>query len=373
RVIDELGGKLLFHGVSMKPGKPLATGLVENKLIITLPGFPASTIFAFNTIVGPLIRKWTNMPHPIERQLRAILNQKIRSTTGRTHFKLVHLIKDKNIYQAYPVRGTSGSISMLDRADGYITIPAEVDFLNSGDNVTVTLLRDRLLLPHIIFIGSHDFVIDILFRRFRAKYPEFLVKQIFLGSTGGLSAIRQNECDIAGIHLFDESTREYNYPFIENWNLKDKVNMIKGYKRIQGLYVVKGNPKGIEGLKDLTRSNITFLNRNEGSGTRILLDHLLKNLGLDKQSIQGYHSITYSHSAAASAVFRNKVDVSIGIKPYAEIFSTDFIPLTEEEYDFLITKKSSEKPSVNQLIELLSSKEFRNDSELEKFHIDWYQ
>lgn len=373
RVIDELGGKLLFHGVSMKPGKPLATGLVENKLIITLPGFPASAIFAFNTIVGPLLRKWTNIPYPIERQLKALLNQKIRSTTGRTHFKLVHLIKDENTYQAYPVRGTSGSISMLDRADGYITIPEEVEFLNPGDNVTVTLLRDRLLLPHIIFIGSHDFVIDILFRRFRSKYPEFLVKQIYIGSTGGLSAIRQNECDVAGIHLFDENTREYNLPFIENWNLNDKVNMIEGYKRIQGLYVAKDNPKGIEGLKDLTRSDITFLNRNEGSGTRILLDYLLENLGLDKQGIQGYNSITYSHSAAASAVFRNKVDISIGIKPYAEIFGTDFIPLTEEEYDFLINKKSSEKASVNQLIEFLSSKEFRNDSELEKFHIDWIQ
>jgi len=373
RVIAELGGKLLFHGVSMKPGKPLAAGLVENKLIITLPGFPASAIFAFNTIVGPLLRKWSNLPYPVERQLKALLNQKIRSTTGRTHFKLVHLIKNENTYNIYPVRGTSGSISMLERADGYITIPEEVDFLNPGDNVTVTLLRDRLLLPHIIFIGSHDFVIDILFRRFRMKYPEFLVKQIYLGSTGGLSSIRQNECDIAGIHLFDENTREYNHPFVENWYLKDKVNMIKGYKRIQGLYVAKGNPKGIEGLEDLTRSDITFLNRNEGSGTRILLDHLLENLGLDKQGIQGYYSITYSHSAAASAVFRNKVDVSIGIEPYAEIFGTDFIPLTEEEYDFLINKKSSEKSSVNHLIELLSSKEFRNDSELEKFHIDWFQ
>ncbi|MFX0051994.1 MAG: molybdopterin biosynthesis protein [Candidatus Hermodarchaeota archaeon] len=372
RVIAELGGKLLFHGVSMKPGKPLATGLVDKKLIITLPGFPASAIFAYNTVIGPLLRKWTNTPYPIENELNALLNQKIRSTTGRTHFKLVHLITNGNTYQAYPVKGTSGSISMLERADGYITIPEEVDFLNPGDNVNVTLLRDRLLLPHIVFIGSHDFVIDILFRRFRTKFPEFIAKQIYLGSTGGISAIRQNECDIAGIHLFDETSREYNYPFIEKWNLKDKVHLIKGYKRIQGVFVAQGNPKGIKGLEDLTRPDISFLNRNEGSGTRILLEHLLKDLNLDKQDIKGFHSITYSHSAAASAVSRNKVDISIGIKPYAEIFGTEFIPLAEEEYDFLINKKSLEKSSVSQLIEFFSSKEFRNDNELEKYHIDWF-
>jgi putative molybdopterin biosynthesis protein len=373
RVITELKGSLLYHGVSMKPGKPLAAGIINERLVITLPGFPASAIFSFNTVIAPLLRQWTKHTVELNQKVQAIINQRIRSTPGRKQFKLVHVMKKGKEYYAYPVRGTSGSVSMLERADGYITIPEDVDFLNPGDNVTITLLRDKLSVPDLVFIGSHDFLIDYLFKKFRQKYPEYNTKVIYTGSTRGLSAIRNGECDIAGIHLLDENTKQYNTPFIDSWKLNELVTLIKGYTRHQGLYIQKGNPKKITDIKDLIRPDLSFLNRNEGSGTRILLDFLLRDLNLhnQKEKIHGYSSIAYSHSATASAVVRGKVDVSIGINSYAKHFGIDFIPLAKEQYDFLINNYSYEKIAVEKILELFSSDEFRQDVESKLERIKW--
>ncbi|MFW9997708.1 MAG: molybdopterin biosynthesis protein [Candidatus Odinarchaeota archaeon] len=364
RVVTELGGRLLFHGISMKPGKPLAAGLIKNKLLITLPGFPASAIFSFNAVIAPLIRKWTSTPLPRGRTLQATVSQKIRSITGRMQFKLVHVLKEGTSYRVYPVKGNSGSISMLEKADGYIVIPEEVEIVNQGETVDVMLLREELLLPDIVFIGSHDFVIDQLFHEFRRQYPEYTVKMIFTGSTGGLSAMSRGECDMAGIHLLDSESQQYNRPFIDSWKLSEKAELVKGYRRKQGIYITKGNPKGIKTLDDLLRDGITFLNRNEGSGTRILFDHLLKEMSSRKslppdelqKTIQGYKSVAYSHSATASAVARQKVTAAMGIEQYAKLYGLDFIPLKDEEYDFLIRKKSIEKAPVKLMMKLFSSK-----------------
>ncbi len=374
RVIEELGGELLFHGVSMKPGKPLAAGKIENKLVITLPGFPASAIFSFNAVITPLLRKWIKKPSYSEKSLKAKLNQKIRSSSGRSQFKLVHIIQTDEEYRIFPVKGTSGSISMLERADGFIVIPDNVEFLNPGSILEVKLLRERLYLPDIVFIGSHDLVLDRLFEAYRSKYPTSIVKQIYTGSTGGLSAIGKGECDIAGIHLFDEKAKQYNSPFIVEWQLNDKVTLIKGYTRKQGFYVQKGNPKRIMGLNDLLNSKITIMNRNEGSGTRILLDSLLKNMIslVDAEKlISGYSSVSYSHSAAANSVAHKKVDVSIGIEPYARLIGTDFIPIADEEYDLLIANKSLNKTPIKRLLNIFNSESFRSKIEIEIPNIRW--
>ncbi|MHA1973704.1 MAG: molybdopterin biosynthesis protein [Candidatus Hodarchaeales archaeon] len=371
RVISELGGKLLFHGVSLKPGKPLAVGIVNDKLIITLPGFPASAIFSFNTVIRPLLHKWTQRPINEKMKIQARLRQKIRSISGRMQFKLVYVMKEAEKYFAFPIAGNSGSVSMLEKADGYIIIPEEVEFLHPDEEVEVTLLREELLLNDIIFVGSHDYVIDKLFHEFRLKFPGYHVKQIYTGSTGGFAAMSNSACDIAGVHLLDPETSTYNTHFIDKWQLKDKVKLIKGYKRRQGLYVAKGNPKNITGLKDLFRDDIEFLNRNKGSGTRILLDILIENLrqqkfstedsiNISKEQINGYQIVAYSHSATASAVARGKVDVSIGIEQFAKIFGTEFIPLAVEEYDLLVTNKSLDKLAMKELLKIFKSEAFQS-------------
>lgn len=367
RSITDLGGNLLFHGVAMKPGKPLAVGILKDSLIVTLPGFPASAILSFNSVILPLIHKWMKIPIKQRDNINALLKQKIRNTTGRTNFKHVHIIKDNDKFVVFPVRGTSGSLTMLERADGFLTIEENKEFLLSGDRVDVALLKDKMILPDVVFIGSHDFIIDHLFKIFRKKYPEYHIKLIYVGSSKGFSAINIGECDIAGVHLLDEKTGEYNLPFIDKWNMREKITLIKGYTRLQGLYVPKGNPKRIKNLKDLLNKEITFLNRNKGSGTRILLDILLSKLNLQdnlsqknmKKLLKGFSTVAYSHSATANAVAQGRVDVSIGIKIYANLLGIDFIPLSEEKYDFLVRKKSQLKPGLRKLFDLFHSSDFR--------------
>ncbi len=368
RAITELGGRLLFHGVSSKPGKPLAAGIIDNKLIITLPGFPASAIFSFNTVIIPLLKKWSHLSSETLNSIFASVNQKILNTSGRTQFKLVHVLKSGDSYRIYPVKGNSGSVSALERADGFITIPDNVTILSPGEIVEVTLFQKVLAIPEIIFVGSHDFVIDRLFTYYKNLFPGINTKLIFTGSSGGLSSLGRDECDIAGSHLLDEETGEYNMPFIEKMNLTTKIELVKGYNRIQGLYIPKGNPKNITGIKDLLRDDITFMNRIEGSGTRVLLDSLLHKLATEinmpfeklQRKIIGYNTVASSHSATVNAVVRGIVDVSIGIKTFADLFNIDFIPLAEERYDLLINKRSIEKEAVKQLLLTFKTQGFRN-------------
>ncbi|MHA1975855.1 MAG: molybdopterin biosynthesis protein [Candidatus Hodarchaeales archaeon] len=379
RSITDLGGKLLFHGVAMKPGKPLAVGTLKNSLIVTLPGFPASAIFSLTSVILPLINIWMKTPQKSGNTIDALLKQKIRSTTGRTNFKHVHIINEDGNLFAFPVRGTSGSLTMLERADGFLTIEEDREFLLSGDRVDITLLRDKIILPDVVFIGSHDFVIDHLFKMFQEKYPEYHIKLIYVGSSKGFSAINIGECDIAGVHLLDEESGEYNQPFINKWNMQEKVTLIKGYTRSQGLYVPKGNPKKIKKIEDLADKNITFLNRNQGSGTRILLDILLSRLDFQKyiskenvkELIKGYNSVAYSHSATANAVAQNKVDVSIGIKSYADLLDIDFIPFSNEKYDFIVRNKSRFKPPVRKLLELFHTSDFRQNVKSIIGQVEW--
>ncbi|MFW9777430.1 MAG: molybdopterin biosynthesis protein, partial [Candidatus Heimdallarchaeota archaeon] len=374
RVITELGGRLLFHGISMKPGKPLAAGLVDGTLILTLPGFPASSIFSFNEVVAPLVCHWTKTSRPQGQTIQAKVGQRLRSTPGRTHFRLVHILKKGTDYHIFPVKGNSGSVSMLERGDGYIIIPAEVDYLSMGTTVPVSLLREELSIPDVVFIGSHDILIDLLFNDFRDTHPNYVTKLISTGSTGGLAALKQGASDIAGIHLLDASTNTYNIPYLETWELMENVTIIKAYNRVQGLYVPKGNPKGISRLEDLVSPDILFLNRNEGSGTRVLFDSLLKKTFDDQnisQQINGYSSVAYSHSATASSVKHGKVDVAMGIQYYAKYFGLDFIPIGEEEYDLIINNSSLEKPAVKALLAIFSSTRFRNQVETKIPNLKW--
>jgi putative molybdopterin biosynthesis protein len=382
RVITDLGGRQLFHGVSSKPGKPLSAGIINNKLIITLPGFPSSAIFSFNTVVAPLLSTWSKSPMKDLVRVKAKISQPMKNNSGRFMFKLVHLLKSEksNEYCLFPVKGTSGSVSVLERADGYISIPENVSILNYGELVDVTLFQKQVNIADLVFAGSHDFVIDKLFREFSKKYPKFISKLVFVGSSGGLSALSREESDIAGSHLLDDEKNEYNIPFLEKFQILDKVTIIKGYIRTQGFYVAKGNPKKIKAIDDLLRSDITFMNRIEGSGTRLLIDRLLNSIrekhnfksfeDLQKH-IRGYYSVASSHSATVSAVARGVVDVSIGIRSFAKLFDVDFIPLAEERYDLVIRNKSIEKPAIKALLDLFKSKNFRTSIEQEIGEINW--
>jgi len=290
------------------------------------------------------------------------------NTSGRTEFKLVFIIQDSNKLTAFPIKATSGSITALEKADGYITILPNHSIVEEGEEVVVNLFKPSNKISDLVFVGSHDFHLNIIINKIKEFFPEISTKLLFTGSTGGLLAISQNKCDISAIHLFDPETNTYNNTFIDNYGIKEKIKYLEGYTRTQGLFVARDNPKDINSLEDLLRENITFLNRNEGSGTRILLDHLLTKIAIEKKvnfkdiikNINGYESTSSSHSAAASSVREGLRDVSIGIKEYAKLYDLHFIPLQKEQYDFLIKKSSLQKFWVKKFISLVESINFED-------------
>ncbi|MFP3947017.1 MAG: molybdopterin biosynthesis protein, partial [Archaeoglobaceae archaeon] len=359
RIIEE-EGKVLVHGIAVKPGKPTIIAEIDGKPVFGLPGYPVSAMMIFEIFVAHLIRRIAGLQEE-ERAFRTKISHKIFSSSGRREFLPVNIVGES----IYPVTGNySAAVSKLVEADGFIEIPDETIFLEEGEYTEVKLFS-TLRPADLLIIGSHCVGIDVLLELMRREHP-WVVKVINVGSSGGLVAIRRGESDIAGTHLLDEETGEYNIPFISRFGLQN-VLLVKGYAREQGLIVKKGNPQGIESVEDLLRENVSIINRNPGSGTRILLDMYLKEIAHSKvldleemvKKIEGYSMEAKSHTAVATGVLMDKADVGMGIKTAADRYGLDFIPLRDEEYDFVIRKDRVDKEAVEQFISTLRSSEFK--------------
>jgi putative molybdopterin biosynthesis protein len=347
RIIEE-NGTVFAHGINIKPGKPAIIGKVFGKPVFGLPGYPASSLTIFNEFVAPLIRKITGQKE--ERlNMKAKLVKRVRSE-GRSQLLPVGVVRGR----AYPVEKGSGAITTLSEADGFIEIPDDVEMLETGEIVDVTLFG-KPEQPDLLFIGSHCLGLDALF-----DLAGLNVRVINTGSSGGLSAIRNGTADIAGVHLLDENG-EYNVSFLERFGIHDAV-IVKGYLREQGLVVRKDS--NIRGLDDVISSRL--INRNTGSGTRVLTDMKLKEIA-DKKgisfedltaSINGYHTEAKTHSAVASAVRLGKADTGVAIRTAAELNGLVFIKIADEEYDFIIPSKLLETREFKLFLKALRSKEF---------------
>ncbi|MEM2897003.1 MAG: molybdopterin biosynthesis protein, partial [Candidatus Bathyarchaeia archaeon] len=371
-IIDELGPPgVIVHGLTIKPGKPTIIAIVNGKPIFGLPGYPTSALMIFFLLVSKVIRKMAGIKDHEERvSIDAKIPFKVFSAKGRREFLPVHLIKDESMnFLAYPIQKDSGAISSLSMADGFIEVKENQEFLDEGEIVKVNLFGSRLNLADLAIIGSHCIGIDVLISIIEKFDASIQTKVINIGSIGGLYAIKRGEADVAGIHLFDEETGEYNEPFIEKYGLLDRALLIKGYDREQGFIVYKGNPKEIHWFDDLLRSDVSFVNRNRGSGTRVLTDFYLRNLSKEKglsferlfKSIKGYDFEAKSHSAIASAILNRKADVGVGIKTVALRNGLDFVPITNEHYDFVIHKSRLNKKSVQVFLIALKSREFKDE------------
>ncbi len=356
RVFEEFGD-VLVHGIAVKPGKPTVIAKAKGKILFGLPGYPVSALMIFDSLVSPFLRKLTGLKEE-KNKVRAVVKVKTYSD-GRREFRPVALIKAKK-YIAYPFTSYSGSTSTLAKADGFIEIPENVLFIDEGEEVDVTLFGDYKP-SDLVIIGSHCLGVDLII-----ELAKLDAKVINVGSTGGLLAVKRGEADLAGTHLLDEETNMYNIPFIEKFGLKNVV-LVKGYEREQGFIVAKGNPKGIRGFEDLLRKDVSFINRNRGSGTRVLIDMNLRVLAEKRglsfeelvRNIRGYDVEANTHTAIAVAVSMGKADVGVGIKTVAEKYNLDFIPIRPEEYDFVIRKERLNKESVRKFLETLRSEEFR--------------
>ncbi|MGC8993814.1 MAG: molybdopterin biosynthesis protein [Pyrobaculum sp.] len=341
RVLGELGD-VLFHGVMVRPGKPTLAAAVGGKVVVGLPGYPSSALMIFHTIVRPFLLKLQCLEPAPPATYRARLAYGVEGAKGRRALYPVVLIARAGEYRAYPLYAESGAISVLARADGYIVIPENVEFMTEGEEVEVFLF-EKYKPAELYFIGSHDPHLDAVLARRN-------VKTVYVGSMGGLMALRRGEADMAGTHMLDMETGIYNVPFVQRLGIKNAV-VIGLYKREQGLIVQRGNPKGIRGVEDLLRGDVVYVNRPRGTGTRALLDiqlaKLAERLGTSFEEltrrIRGYTYEVRTHTAVAAAVAQGRADVGLGVRYAAELYGLDFIPVGWEEYDLVARREALDK------------------------------
>jgi len=331
RVVGELG-TILVHGVALKPGKPVVLAEVGGKPVVILPGFPTSAVFTFHEFVAPWVRARAGLPSHPPRNVQARLARTVRSDRGRTEYDLVHLVEAGNDLVAYPLGKGSGSITTFARADAFHKIPANVERVEKGARVEATLLGP-LRLPDLVAIGSQCTGLDLLLSLLRRR--GFTGKSIAVGSTAGLEAAKRGECDVAGIHLLDEESGEWNAPF-----LADGLVLERGYGRRQGVVTRDGREEG------------RMVNRNRGSGTRVLIEGLL-----DGSRPDGYDFCVRSHQAVAAAVKSGRADWGVCIENVAE--GLEFRFLAEERFDFAIPAARRERPAVRAFVELLHDPDVR--------------
>jgi putative molybdopterin biosynthesis protein len=381
RVVDSLGSPgIVAHGVALKPGKPLCLavinreGRMENREwrrdhrpvpVVVLPGFPTSAIFTFREFVAPVIGALAGHGEMRDPVVQARLPLRVNSERGRTEYLLIGLVSTDAAsppLAAYPMGKGSGSVTTFSRADGFVIIPRQREYLEAGDLVDVHLLSQGLEPANLVVIGSHCVGLDYLLGRLQEQGMRG--KFLAVGSTGGLAAARRGECDLAGIHLFDPQTNTYNRPF-----LTEDLQLLPGYGRLQGIVFRKGDER-FEGrtvvesvARALADPTCVLVNRNRGSGTRILIDRLL---GSAKPP--GHLTEARSHNAVAAAVAQGRADWGVAIETVAKDAGLGFLPLQEEQYDFVVPQSRWDRPAVRAFRELLDREETKRALAERGFH-----
>lgn len=355
RIISRLGKPgILAHGVALKPGKPLCLAVCDGKPVVILPGFPTSAMFTFHDMIVPVLRRMAGLPPRAETHVTAKVPLRIASELGRAEFVMVSLVEGADGLIAYPTGKGSGAITSFAQADGFLRIDALADHLPAGTEAEVTLFTPHLRVPDLVIIGSHCTGLDLVLEPLACA--GLTARSLAVGSLGGLAAARRGECDLAPIHLLDEKTQTYNESF-----LTDGLELVPGWRRMQGIVYRPGDAR-FEGRSieeavaaALADPSCLMVNRNQGAGTRILIDRLL-----GKARPDGYWNQPRSHNAVAAAVAQNRADWGVTIAPVAEAAGLGFIPLAEEHYDFALVSTRRDRPAVQAFLEALRSTECRD-------------
>ena len=354
RVVEELTDPgIVVHGVALKPGKPLCLAVSRGKPVVVLPGFPTSAIFTFHEFVAPVIRLLGGRPLESHESVTATMVVKTNSEIGRTEYLLVGLVKTDHGLSAFPMGKGSGSVTTFSRADGFVTIPRHTEILEAGSEVQVRLIGRGLEVADLVVIGSHCVGLDHLLSQLQRRGVKS--KLLTVGSSAGLAAAKRGECDLAGIHLLDPDSGEYNRPF-----LSDTLDLIDGYGRSQGIVFRRGDMRfegrSIADIVALATSDLTcaMVNRNQGSGTRILIDRLL---GGAKPS--GYAVQPSNHNAVAAAIAQGRADWGVAIESVARANNLGFLPYQQEHYDFVVPRSRRDRPAVQAFLALLSEETTR--------------
>ncbi|WP_420965840.1 molybdopterin biosynthesis protein [Bradyrhizobium sp. B120] len=354
RIIGRLGKPgIIAHGVALKPGKPLCLAVCDGKPVVILPGFPTSAMFTFHDMIVPVLRRMAGLPPRSDAKVAAKVPVRIASELGRTEFVMVSLVEGADGLIAYPSGKGSGAITSFAQADGFLKIEALADQLPAGSDTEVTLFTPHVRVPDLVIVGSHCTGLDLVTAPL--AHTGLVVRSIAVGSLGGLAAARRGECDLAPIHLFDDKTETYNTPY-----LADGLELVPGWRRMQGIVFRKDDTR-FAGLsaEQAVRAALAdpaciMVNRNQGAGTRILIDRLLAGSRPD-----GYWNQPRSHNAVAAAVAQHRADWGMTIAPVARASGLGFIPLAEEHYDFALVTVRKQRPAVQAFLDALASDESR--------------
>jgi len=371
KVIESLG-KVLVHGVAIRPGHPVIIGMIDverdandNKHLIPIigvPGYPVSAALTGEIFVKPLIERWLGIELVSDPVIKAVLTRKISSPAGDDDYIRVTVSHVGNRMVAAPLSRGAGVITSLVRADGILVIPKGSQGLSAGSQVEIHLYRPATDLNRtILSIGSHDMILDLLAQYLAGKRRRFVSANV--GSLGGLLAIGRGEAHLAGSHLLDARTGEYNISYIEQYLKGMPINLVGFVERKQGLLVKRGNPQKIHSIEDLIRKDVVFINRQRGAGTRVLLDYQLGLLGISPESIQGYEQEEYTHLAVAAAIASGRADCGLGIAAAAAALDLEFIPLFDERYDLVIPRAYYEDDLFLPLREVLTDPAFHKEVE----------
>lgn len=356
-----LVGDVILHGIAIRPGKPAVLGRStrDEKVVplVGLPGYPVSAILVMEELVRPALNLLLAKTEPVKQKADAVVSRRLTSSLKYLEFIRARVGKVDGKLVAVPLNRGAGVVSSFVKADGIVEVPQNKEGYEAGELVPVQLLRDMKEIENTLVItGSHDPLIDELIDLMKRRWPDSQVASSHVGSLGGVMAVKRGEAHLGGTHLLDEQSGEYNKAFVERYFPDGGAKLVGCVYRSQGLIVASGNPLGVKGVEDLRK--VRYVNRQKGSGTRILLDYLLKQNGIEPGEVKGYEREEITHTAVAAAVASGTADAGMGILSAARIYDLDFIPVVEEQYDLLVANNTFENPQFKRLIEVLQSSEF---------------
>lgn len=357
-------GKVITHGIAIRPGKPTILGIVNGRPAIGVPGYPVSGIIVMEKIVRSVLESLMHCERNTAIRAQAVLSRKIISSLKYEEFVRMKLGYVDGKLNATPLNRGAGVVTSFARADGLLRIPINSEGFEAGRMVDIELLRSENEIRNTLsVIGSHDPLIDIIGDLMRKHDMGEYISSAHVGSIGGIMAIKRGEAHLAGIHLLDGETGEYNESYIKKYLGNENIQVIRCVKRMQGLMVAPNNPKKITGLQDIAREGIRYVNRQKGSGTRILMDYLLKKGGMNAGDIYGYEREEYTHMSVATLIASGSADAGMGIYSAAHTCKLDFIPVCEEQYDFILPERFTELDIVKRFVAILKSEAFKAELE----------
>jgi molybdopterin molybdotransferase/putative molybdopterin biosynthesis protein len=358
-VVERLG-VLAVHGVAVRPGHPVVLGAIDATPVLGAPGYPVSAALTFEIFAAPVLAELEGAAPRERPRARARLARKLASPMGMDDWVRVRLGHVGAGLVATPLPRGAGVLTSLVRADGLLVVPAGLEGHHAGEEVDVALLRSVTEIDRtIVAIGSHDLVLDLAASELRAADPGVTLASSNVGSLGGLVALRDGLCHLAGSHLLDPESGEYTLPYVERVLGGRDVAVVRLVHRDQGLIVAAGNPLDLQGVADVARTGVRYVNRQRGAGTRVLLDHELARHGVAPEAVDGYAREEHTHLAVAAAVAAGRADCGLGVLAAARAFDLAFVPVTREPYDLVTDATALEDPVLAPLWQLLTTDDFR--------------